>query len=308
VPDFIPGDAAADAPVGLDDLAARLAGELGPVYWLEPAEIRTRARRRRLRAIAAAPVVVVLLLVGGWGVWSGWDRGRAVPAVAVTGSPATSASSPVPSATGNGSPSFAAADWIPVEAIVQPEDVGAGYQAYNDFTYLAGSYPAWTFDLGCPGFDNLHLTAYQRYRFMRGRNVVAVTDPEKAVIAEVERYPSADAAQVMLDIKAAVHTCARYPGTSEASSDLRPAHAIFEWSVLGSGFAGQDSLLLQERVTSVDDTTGATIGPASVQVYAVVRVADLVTIVDSAAFSPSALRAISVKAAARLCQAALPRC
>jgi hypothetical protein len=67
-------------------------------------------------------------------------------------------------------------------------------------------------------------------------------------------------------------------------------------------------LLVRHRVASVADRTGTSVGDAIVMTYAVVRINDIVTIVGRYTQDQAALRDLGIKAAARLCVAANPRC
>jgi hypothetical protein len=163
----------------------------------------------------------------------------------------------------------------------------------------------------CPAYGDLHVVAFQRYLFLRG-DIVApdggTGDAKGFVFVQVQRYSATDAGQVMTDARRVVQACARYTTSTEASSELHPAHAIVDWTITGSDFAGDQSLLVRQRVTSVDDATGATVGDVLVESYATVRVGDLVATLQVSAENPTLLKGLAKKAAERLCVAAVPAC
>lgn len=309
-------------PDDLDTLTDRLASDLAAVRWPDAAQIRARARRRTRRTVLAVPVAVMLVLVGSWGVFSGLGDDRSGPAVQASepsvGSITASGSPDAGPTASSGPPARTSTDvgpadaaWIPAGALLQPEDVGGANHLENEYTYQPATYPTWTFALGCTGFEGLHITAYQRYQFMRGHTVApngSTEPPIGWVFVEAQRYTATDAVQVMSDIRRAVQTCARYTGSTEASSDAHPAHAVTEWSITGSDFAGDQSLLIRQRVTSVEDRTGQQVGNALVENYVAIRVGNLVTILQISGENPTKLKALGAKAAQRLCVAAVPRC
>jgi hypothetical protein len=129
------------------------------------------------------------------------------------------------------------------------------------------------------------------------------------VFVDTIRYSkAAGAAVVVADARRVVGACRSYTSQTEASTDLHPAHGVHTWTVLGEGFAGDDSLLVRQQFVSIDDSTGRQVGDSIVDIYAIVHVADLVTVVESYTTDPGLLRDLGAKAATRLCVAAIPRC
>jgi hypothetical protein len=303
----------------LDTLTDRLASDLAAVRWADTAQIRARARRRTRRKVLAAPIAVMLVLVGGWGVYSGLGGHRSGPAVHPTDPPVTASGTPgagqiMSSGPPTGTPTAVTPTdpaWIPAEAMLRPEDVGDSYHLDNEYTYQPATQPTWAFPTRCPGFDDLHITAYERYRFTRGHIIVPDDDtgsPNGSIFVDTERYTAADAVQIITDIRRAVQTCARNTGSTEASSDARPAHSVTEWSITDSDFAGDQSLLIRQTVTSIEDSTGQQIGDVLVENYAAIRVGSLVTILQLSSENPGKLKPLAAKAAHRLCVAAVPHC
>ncbi|WP_329104411.1 hypothetical protein OG792_29610 [Micromonospora sp. NBC_01699] len=80
------------------------------------------------------------------------------------------------------------------------------------------------------------------------------------------------------------------------------------WRVLGDGFAGNQSLLVRQEVSAPTGPVGT--GPASgtVTLYAVVRVGDLVAVLESYDYDDARMRQLADRAAAWLCPFANPRC
>jgi hypothetical protein len=292
-------------PDNLEQLRTRLARDLTTVSWPEPGQIRAQARRRTMRTVVAAPLAVVLVVAAvAWALRAGSASPSSYgPAAGPPHRPAATAATP----------SVDDGTSIPIEALLQPDDVGPARHIENENTWSAGAYPAWTFSKDqCPAYAGLKLTAYQDYQFMRIHQVV----PDRredfnllTVFVEAHRYPGDTAATVMGDVRRIVAACPRFDsGPSEASTPERPAHGVHALTVLDEGFAGTESLLIHDRSTSVDDRTGDTIGEPIVMIYAVVRVNDLVTTIGRYTEDRAAVQDLGPRAAARLCPAANPPC
>lgn len=295
----------------------RIATDLGSVRWPPPEEIRARARRRSILTTAVAPTVVALALAAGWAVIANKqvEYGRPAPRASAT-LPTGPTWAVVPPASPSSLPTFVLPGdpaWIGPEALLQPEDVGPGMRLDTEGSFEPREYPAWTFDLSstCAGYRRLGISAYQRYEYMRIHNVERDVNGNGVgqVHVEVERYPDRLAQQVVADIRRIIDTCANaVTETSEAGSDQRPARGVFRWALVAKGFAGEESLLLRQEAYSVEKATGRRIGPSSITLYLVVRVQDLVTIVQSDNRTEVPMRRLGQSAATRLCQAASPPC
>jgi len=213
--------------------------------------------------------------------------------------------------------------WIPVEALLQPADVGPGYHLENEHTGQPGSDPTWSFGVDCPAYAGPAVNHFQQYTFQRFHNVVPDGNPpggQGMVRAETRRYPTATAAVVVADARSVVDGCPTYtsgvgagvPGDDPVGATRDPGHVVFTWAVVGQGFAGDDSLLVRKETVVIDDRTGQRVRyngeDSSLTSYAVVRVADLVTVLQSETADPAPLRGLAVSAAARMCVAAIPRC
>jgi hypothetical protein len=294
-------------PDNLDDLPQRLARDLASVRWPEPAVIRARARRRTIRSVVAAPLAVMLVLLGiGWRAWLGGD------AAALAGMPTSTFTSDTTTTT----PSMRPQDpqWIPSEAMLQPEDVGTGQRIGQDLTNEAGRLDLWLFDFnGCPAYADLGVTVYRQHQFMRISQIAPEDKPglegSDTLFVQTGRYPDQLASTVVDDIRRSVLACTQYDREgSEASTPERPTHAVFTWTLLDEDFAGDDSLLIYESVGSVADATQQQIGEPIVMVHAVVRVNDLVTIISRYSTDPVEVMLLGERAVPRLCTAAIPRC
>jgi hypothetical protein len=302
-------------PDDLDQLATRLARGLTSVRWAEPDELRTRARRRTVRTVVTVPVVVFLIVLAvTWGARAGFGGPWSGPAGADPSATGPATIEPTTTVTTTVATTSAPGDRtsIPIEALLQPDDVGPARHLDNVYTWAPGGYPAWTFSHDqCPAFTGLKITAFQTYQYRRIHHV-APDRPEdfntQNVFVEADRYPGDTAATVVGDVRRVVAACARFEGASEASSPERPAHTVHTFALLDQGFAGSESLLVRHRVVSVEDSTGTPVGEPIVMTYAVVRVNDIVTIVGQYTEDQAALRDLGVKAAARLCVATNPRC
>ncbi|GIF99609.1 hypothetical protein [Catellatospora citrea] len=299
----------------VDQLVDRVAAELTAVRWADPERLRATARRRTLRTVLAVPVVLVVLVAGVWTA-AGTGPGAPVPDVAasatgpvVTASPSpTAAPSPAPSAaTPSGDPSPLL---IPVEALLQAEDVGSDAIIENQLVFSPGEQGLILGDDTCPAYGGLKIVASLRYTAMRTHTVVT-GDPRDAdsdrVFVDTRRYTAKDAAQVLADARRFVRACRSYRAGTEANTDLNPAHAEASWSVLAEGFAGDESVLVRRRYVSVLDSTGESAGQGGTALYALIRMRDVITVLYLEKDQPERLEALSAKAAARLC-VMVPRC
>jgi hypothetical protein len=299
-------------PDNLDELPVRLARDLASVRWPEPGVIRARARRRTIMTVVVAPLAVLLVVVGvGVGLgWRAWFGGDALP---VAGNPISTGPSDTSTTI---APSLGPQDpqWIPDEALLQPEDVATGQSIIQALTNEAGQLDLWlfTFD-GCPAYPDLGVTAYRQHQFMRINQIAPADKPglegSDTLFVQTGRYPDQLASTVVTDIRRSVQACTQYDREGgEASTPARPAHATFTWTLLDEAFAGDDSLLIHESVGSVADDTQQQIGEPIVMVFAVVRVNDLVTIISRYSTDPIEVMLLGERAVPRLCTAAIPRC
>ncbi|MGW4465660.1 hypothetical protein [Micromonospora sp. NPDC004704] len=80
------------------------------------------------------------------------------------------------------------------------------------------------------------------------------------------------------------------------------------WRVLGDGFAGNQSLMIRQEVTAPTSPVGTGPGSGTVTLYAVVRVGDLVAVLESYDYDDARMRQLADRAAAWLCPFANPGC
>lgn len=317
-------------------LADQFAADLAAVRWLTVDEIRARARRRFLRNALVAPTAVLVVLVVAWAGTAAVRRDESAPHQPVVAEPLTS-QVPAPIGTGgSGAPrsgmprsslvptSVAPGDrvFIPPEALLQPTDRGNGFRSHNEETFAAGEYATWIFDLGgnCPAYESLNATAYQEYLFIRVHTVEKIVDPfdqldqpmiasveEAPVVQQTRRFAEETAPQVMADARRVVAACPSYVTTSGASTPQRPTETAHYWALLSESFAGDESLLVRQRVMSLDRVSRQA-GEVAVMLIAVVRVGDLVAVLQASGDDPAWMRKIAGQAAARLCAAETGSC
>jgi hypothetical protein len=188
-----------------------------------------------------------------------------------------------------------------------------GMRLHDEDSFEPREQAPWTFDLGgtCTAYSGLGISAHRTYRYKRVHTVErdAEYSGVDAVQVEIARYSQRLARQVMADIRDIVDVCATSTFESaEASTPSHPALVNHYWALLDSGFGGEDSLLLRHEVYTWDKLTGEQLGEDTVTVFAVVRIADLVTIVQSDNLTPERMRELGRSAATRLCRAVNQPC
>ncbi|MEU8079283.1 hypothetical protein AB0B31_28040 [Catellatospora citrea] len=297
----------------VDQLVDRVAAELTAVRWADPEQLRATARRRTLRTVLAVPVVLVVLVAGVWTA-AGTGPAAPVPDVAASGTGPGVTALPTPEASPSPSaatPSAAALPpLIPVEALLQAEDVGPDAILANQAAFAPGEQVFFLGHEECPAYAGLKIGAPARYTAMQIHTVVT-GDPSDAdsdrVFVDTRRYTAKDAAQVLADARRFVRACRSYRSSSEASTEHDPAYAEVSWSVLAEGFAGDESVLVRQRYASVLEGTGESAGQGGTALYALIRMRDVITVLHLEKDQPERIEALSVKAAARLC-VMVPRC
>lgn len=293
-------------PDQLETAVRRLTTDLGSVRWAEARTLRAQARRRTARTAITAALAVMFVAAAVWGLLGTSSPSTPVGATATAATPSTVArsSDAAPTAT-TGQPQVNSV-YIPVEALLQPEDLAPGATPDNDNIWTAGTYPAWPFDRDdCPAYAQLKISSFGTYSYMRNRNVIS---GPTTVFGETYRYTESMAKHVVADAKRVVSACAHWVGGTEASTPTRPAHGDWRLAVTGEGFAGDQSLLIRLRSTSIFDSTGKSTGNDVTVTFAVVRVGDLVTVISVEVDNPNLIRSLAIKAAARLCAGAKPGC
>ncbi|GIF66999.1 hypothetical protein Ais01nite_50340 [Asanoa ishikariensis] len=276
----------------LEELAGRLDHELPDVAWDEPDRIRSRGRTRAQRrsTVLAAVAVLVVLAGAGWLV----TGTRSTPAAPPEPVPATTSAAPTQPAVIDGSTLF------PKTAMLQPADVGAGYQVTDDVGYSPGSYPTWAFGGDdCPAYAGLDITAFKSYLWFRHANLEGDGPP---VFTEGSRFPAGLGARVMADIDRVTTACAKWDRQGgEATSEQRPGVTTTTYTVLARDFAGDQARLVRKQVRTVGED-GAELFEGTVMIAAV-RVGDRVSFVLMEQDEPERVRLLGERAADRLCAA-----
>jgi hypothetical protein len=232
------------------------------------------------------------------------------------GRPSADASSPAPNAgtLPTPLPTFVLPGnpaWIPPEALLRPADVGPGFRLSDEDTFEPGEEVFWAFDLDgrCPGYSAPDMSGYQRFLHMRVHTVEkdAESNGEQAVRQQVVRYPGDTAKRVIAEAFLVVEKCSRYTGPSEASLPDRPAMAEHDWTVLDRDFAGDESMLVRHDVRAVETATGQTLNSTR-ELYAVIRVRDLVAVLQTDHYDERRMAELAARAASWLCTATTGRC
>lgn len=291
------------------DLTQRLATDLGRVQWPAGEEIRKIARRRNRRAAVAASLSVLLLLSGVWVV-------ATRPFQAQTAD--TFASAPEPAASSTITPGNA--EWIPPEALLTPEDVGPGLVATRVSVRQNQPVGTWAFTLqGCPAFAKVR--TYQGvYQYRREQTlefppkIPGKPETGLAVLHQsVMRLPGGAARDLVREAVAVTEACPKYSsvgllsaltGDPEMEKQQVKVQTTHVWVELDKGFAGDESVLFEHRITGA--TPAVVLGVSAV---VVVRVGDLVATVEQVnGESTESTRRLAKRAAAWLCTASTPPC
>jgi hypothetical protein len=288
-------------PAKLPDLMAR---DLAAVDWLAPGQIRGRARRRTIRNVVAAPVAALLVVASVW-LLAGPGQGGGLAEDPVGGN-GPSASSP-PNSPSRPAASLPAG-WFGPEILLQPQDVGPGYELGNENAYAPGEYPAWPFAMEqCAAYAGLGVRAFLGYTWMRHNTVArrADTATKGDVHAELRSYAGVTAAkQVVSDAREVVTACREYSyDGGEGSTEERPGKVVHTSTVVDQDFAGDQSLLVRRVTRGVDARTGELLPgnqSVGVELLAVIRVQDRVEVLQTDQDDPDRLRAIAAKAGQRL--------
>ncbi|MDG4822837.1 hypothetical protein O7635_13355 [Asanoa sp. WMMD1127] len=295
------------------DLAQRLAADLGRVEWANGEELRRIGRRRSRRAALSASLCVLLLFSG---IWIAATRPFQQPAEQVdlfgaAGAPAV----PEPVATTIGPQDPA---WIPPEALLTPEDVAPGLIATDVSVDQNRPVGDWVLPVA---LCNTYATVptYQGvYQFRRQQTVgyppKVPGEPKTALSVlrqTVMRLPGDVSRQLVAEAVQLTKACPKYVADGTLSADdptglpkkVRTTHA---WVLVDQGFAGDDSLLFQHRVTAMTGQRDADLGASAVLV---IRVGDLVATVEQVGDEgPAVPLKLATRAAAWLCTAATPPC
>ncbi|GIJ56915.1 hypothetical protein [Virgisporangium aurantiacum] len=280
----------------LNDLMDDVRGDVSGVRLPSGAELRGRVRRRQWRVIAAAAVAVVTAATAGSVVLARPD-GEAPP--------------PPPAASTSAAPRPVE---IPRSALLRPEDVGAGPDSQVDgegsarvirFEILLDA----CFKERAAGMRTVDSRYFTGLTFLLG---TAENRPSRPFVLAQEAYrlPAPEAAAFFADLRAAIASCDGFTQTAEIEQpggkvQVRAQH---NWSVVASGFAGDESILVRHDNVTRNAQTGKVIGESSA-LSAYLRIGDLVTVLSpGVTISADDLRRFATTAAQRLCATADPPC
>jgi hypothetical protein len=278
----------------LHDLMDDVRDDLNAVRWPPGDELRRRVRHRRQRVIVAAVALVTAVTAGAASVARPDHEPPPPPAV----SPTVDAG-PVK---------------IPRSALLRPEDVGAGPDTQADgedalqpirFDVMLDS----CFQQRAPQLLALRSRSSHRQTLLLGTEGAR---PEQPFLLEQAAYrlSAPQAADFLRDLRAALESCDGYPQTGEIerSDGKIEARGEHGWSIVASGFAGDESILVRHDAVTRNAETGEVIGQSS-GLSAYLRIGDLVTVLSPrAGTSADDLRRIANTAALRLCATADPPC
>ncbi|MGK5442182.1 hypothetical protein ACSNN7_10220 [Micromonospora sp. URMC 105] len=280
--------------------------DLRDVRWPDAAEIRIRARRRSTRRAVGAAVAILVVL--------------SAPAVAAlpAGSGRSHPAGPVPS------PAVRAE--IPIEALLQPEDMSAKVDERFTQSGLAEPVvvePEWTRCLEQKRVS----PAWERSRYSRSQSLSRNPptqsphpsgldfDTSIQLIQDVYRVDPQVTGSLFAGIDRRVDACRDWGDTQRgqiAEGEWADIFARHRWDVVGRGFAGDESVVVRHTISESrrDDADGEVLAfPPEPQSTAVVRVGDLVTVLKLGSLGGELeLRRLAVLAAERMCAAANPAC
>jgi hypothetical protein len=237
---------------------------------VEAAGIR---RRRRRRAITGAAAVAVVGLTAT--IWLSLPRpdlggprfGTESPS---TGAPVPSTSAPGPSAAPTASATRSPVD-IPLSAMLQPEDLGSGYQAADD--QELGDWRLEFFTQLCPSYTHLPPPVSQPAKF--GERERLISEGSSSVTQAVSLSDVEHQTWELAQTRAFVQGCASFIFEGKQ----------YRLEIVAEKFAGDDSLMVRH-------------GEAH---WIYVRQGDVVTQMYFTGYTEQQMKEIAVKAAARLC-------
>jgi hypothetical protein len=270
----------------LDALFDQLRRQPPLVAFAPPELVRRRGRQRAHRqALAGAGAVLAVVGVGVGGL--PWlvdpDRGpageTASPSVGVSATPGPTAS-----------PAARPTD-VPLAVMLRPADLGAGAWTPLHPEGVFKGEERWYWADWHAGYRTAD---YPSRRHQVAQRVVRYESDKPAIVEEiVERYDPGWGSRNMTDVRTVV-------AKSGATPYARPgAGAPLRHTIIGRGFAGDESLLVEQKSWSFDGSTA--IPRSQIQVIAVVRVGDLVaTVIPPVGAEPEMARTLAAAAAAHL--------
>ncbi|WP_433688182.1 hypothetical protein ACQP0I_05825 [Micromonospora carbonacea] len=301
----------------LADLAfvERMRRDLRDVRWLEPAEIRARARRRSRRTALAA-ATAVLAVLSAFAVAAGGRAGHLA-------SPADRRPAP------DGAAPAGRAE-IPQEALLDRADLGAPSNVRLGDSGLQEPIRIDPLLQSCAGDRGLAaeppVSRYSRSRTLL-RDDTPGQDGSTAVpvlTQDVYRLDPAASGRLLTDLDRTATACSGWSdtGVRPVTDGNRAVSVVHTWRAVARDFAGDEAIVLRHTLTSpVDTTTGEPLDMRYLpETRMVVRVGDLVTVIvperGLGVDVPDGLRGTSdaellelgQTAARRMCLAANPAC
>ncbi|MER7459361.1 hypothetical protein [Micromonospora sp. NPDC126480] len=268
----------------LNGLFADVRGVLPPAEFAPPEQVRRRGRQRTRRTAIGAGAGVLAVTTAAVGLGAGLPSPP--DSVAPPGGPTPTATAPSPTVTApapTASPTPSASARTPAARLLQPDDLGPGsWQRFEAEQIDNPDQWFWGFWDGlCPAYET---GAFPSLRYQDRIDTAAYrTGPDNSAFQILENYPGW-AEQNLDDVRAVIDQCGE---PSVNTPDLRV-------SVVGSGVAGDESLLVRQEQTPAD-------GSEPVITYiAVVRIGDNVTTVRAYPSDPDRVRDLAKRAAARL--------
>jgi len=279
------------------------------VDWPSPPEIPARTRGRTIRTSVSAALAVLV-------------TGAVIATFVLTREP-PDRQTPQPAAPSAGKPGpisiVPAAIDIPAGALLQPDEVGPGL--VTAASYTAENQPLVDVQrrllaAQCPAYRSLDLysgpfRSFRQHVVGHSAKGAGESGGDRALLQSVTRLSPDLARRVVDDARRIFRTCATYTsvGPLEGKDETEEAEARHTWTLVGDGFAGDESMLYRHDITIRDRVTGRAIGD-SMMIVLVIRVGDLVTMVypEGPHGTVDGAVALGRRAAARLCVTANPRC
>ncbi|MBQ0894899.1 hypothetical protein KBX37_17640 [Micromonospora sp. U56] len=292
---------------GFESTFAPLRGQQPPAPFAFPEAVRRRGRQRSQRQAVVAGLAVVAVAVAGAG--AGWAAnlgpgdGSPIPGASrttvapsgtgspsVAPSPTTPATSAPPSPNGSGRPDPGAADLSTL--MLRPADLGPGaWRKQLPSEPFSGDTWRWA-DL-CAAYRSSDYPSLRRQADLDFTGYA--TGSAGYVYEHLHRYAGGWGPRALDDVRHVLTTCAGTATPSTAPGSPAPRR----FTVVGTGFAGDEALLVREEQWNYEGERLA--ADPIVTLVAVVRVGDLV---GTVMFSPDRdepyARMVATAAAGRL--------
>ncbi|HEX2773643.1 MAG TPA: hypothetical protein VHN18_14600 [Micromonosporaceae bacterium] len=259
-----------------ESLFHRLRGQRPPHPFAVPEAIRRRGRQRSQHQALAAGLTVVALAAGtGWAATFGpVDRSTDPGPASITTAPASPSPSPLPTRTPPRSPAPSATTGPSATALpgpgdlssrmLRPADLGPGSWRPRPPVDSFDGPDLWHWTSACPAYDSADYPSLRRQEDLDVTGFATGTTMDSPYVFEhVHRYAVGWGPRALDDVSRAVPVCVDAP-------------QAIRRSIVATGFAGDEALLIREEFPAVGAEPFVTLA-------AVVRVGDLVATV---LFSP----------------------